>query len=336
MSKDYRDLSVLLVGCGSIGQRHARILTKMGVHDIRVCDPDAKQVERLIQASQNVRVVSSFEQGLMEKPSVVFVLTPPKMHLTMATQAILAGCDVFCEKPLSDTLEGVAEFSAIVQKTGRRVMVGLCFRYHQGLLRAKELVDAGKIGRLVSIRALMGEHLPDVRPDYKTLFSAKYSGAFDLMHDVDLAIWYAGQDIDRVSCLYGTFSDIGIEAPDIVEILMGFKDRCIATVHLDFFQRPRRRQMELIGIAGVIIVEFASWDHCTVSIYDGCWTHEKIETVRDDMFEAEDREFLESVSQNKPIKCTIHEAVKSIRVVAEAQKSAFKFPWSGDIQTCDS
>ena len=43
---------------------------------------------------------------------------------------------------------------------------------------------------------------------------------------------------------------------------MDFEDRCVASVHLDFFQRPRRRQMELIGTEGVVTVEFARWDRC--------------------------------------------------------------------------
>src|SRR5205085_7137903 len=135
-------------------------------------------------------------------------------------------------------------------------MVGLCFRYHKGLREVKQLLCDGAIGRLVSIRALMGEHLPDVRPDYRTLFSAQYSGAFDLMHDIDLALWFANQPVREVKAIYGSYSDMGIQAPDLVEILIDFEDRCLASVHLDFFQRPRRRQIELIGVAGVIAVEF--------------------------------------------------------------------------------
>ena len=83
-------------------------------------------------------------------------------------------------------------------------MVALCFRYHEGLARAKQHLDSGRIGRLVSIRALMGEHLPDVRPDYRNIFLANHNGAFDLMHDIDLALWYAGQPVRKVHCVSGS------------------------------------------------------------------------------------------------------------------------------------
>jgi predicted dehydrogenase len=241
----------------------------------------------------------------------------------MAVQAIHAGCHVLSEKPLSDTVKGIDDLIALAEQEDKKVMVGLCFRYHAGLVKAKGYLDSGRIGRLVSVRALMGEHLPDVRPDYRDLFSAKHGGAFDLMHDIDLAIWYAGQPVRQVYSLNGTYSDIGIEAPDVVEILMGFKDRCLASVHLDFFQRPRRRQIELIGTDGVILVEFARWDRCSVRVYEaarGAWEQEELDTDRDDMFRAEDREFLQAVAEDRPIACTVEEARRSVEVVLAAQQ----------------
>jgi predicted dehydrogenase len=143
------------------------------------------------------------------------------------------------------------------------------------------------------------------------------------MHDIDLAIWYAGQPVRKVLALHGTYSDIGIEAPDVAEILMDFDERCLASVHLDFFQRPRRRQIELIGTRGVIVVEFARWERCTVSVYEAskdAWEPEELATDRDDMFRAEDREFLEAVAQDTPIACTVAEARGSLEVVLRAQQ----------------
>ena len=164
-------------------------------------------------------------------------------------------------------------------------------------------MDSGRIGRLVSIRELMGEHLPDIRPDYRSLYLALHNGAFELMHDLDLALWYAGQPVKRSYCVYGTYSDIGIQSPDVVEFLLDFEDRCTASVHLDFFQSPRRRQIELIGTSGVIIVEFARWEQCKLSVYEPSsrnWTHEELSTDRDDMFRAEDREFWKRWPETNP------------------------------------
>gem|GEM_PF-226414 len=325
MSEAWHDLNVLLAGCGSIGRRHARILTGLGVGRIRVCDPNPDQVRTLQAAVPGTEAIPSFEAGLAETPDAVFVLTPPRLHVPMISQAVAAGCHVFCEKPVADSMQGVDELAGQVAASDRKVMVGLCFRYHDGLRRAQRLLQSGAIGRLVSVRALMGEHLPEVRPDYRDLFSARYSGAFDLMHDIDLALWFADQPVTTVKSVFGSFSDIGIDAPDTVEILLGFADRCVASVHLDFFQQPRRRQLELIGTAGVVVVEFASWDECTVAVYRaaaGEWERETMSTRRDDMFEAEDREFLSAVTAGTPVACDLREAARSVAVVAAAQTAA--------------
>ena len=324
MVKDWRDISMLIAGCGSIGKRHARVLNTLGLGDLRACDPSDEQRRSLLEQVPSVKTYDSFAAGLADRPDAVLLCTPPALHVPMACQAIEAGCHVLTEKPLSDSTDGIDTLAALAERQGKKVMVALCFRYHDGLLKAKGYLDSGRIGRLVSVRALMGESLPDVRPDYRSLFSAKEGGAFDLVHDIDLAIWYAGQPVRSVHSVYGRYSDIGIEAPDVVEILMDFEDRCVATVHLDFFQRPRRRQIELIGVGGVIVVEFANWDRATVSVYEaarGQWETEELSTDRDDMFRAEDREFLEAVADDKPIRCSIGEGRKSLETVLAAQRA---------------
>jgi predicted dehydrogenase len=322
MGTNLKNLKVLVAGCGSIGRRHVRVLTSLGVNNIMAFDTNQKQFDLMINESPDVRQVSTFEDGL-EKADAAFILTPTRLHIPMAIQAVKAGCHVFIEKPLSVNMDGVIELEELASKTGKKIMVGLCFRYHEGIQKAKKMLDIGRIGRLVSIRALVGENFPEIHPEYKSLYYAKYSGAFELMHDLDLAIWFAGQPVKNVYSVFGSYSDIGIEAPDIVEFLMNFADRCIATVHLDFFQFPRRRQLELIGTNGVIIIEFASWDEYTLSVYNTekrIWESETNKTVRDDMFRAEDSEFLEFAIQDRPIICDIQEGCKSLQVIEAAQK----------------
>ena len=321
MARPWQELSALIAGCGSIGRRHARVLAALGVRDLRACDPVPAQRRALTDETPQAKAYESFAEGLAERPDAVFICTPTREHIPMALQALEMGAHAFCEKPLCERPEEADALVDLVRVSGKQVMVGLCFRYHAGLLRAKRYLDAGRIGRLVSVRALMGEHLPEVRPDYRNLFSARYAGAFDLIHEVDLAIWFAGQPVRDVYCVSGTYSDIGIEAPDLAEILVGFEDRCSASIHLDFFQRPRRRQTELIGTQGVIIVEFARWERCVVSVYEaalGFWQNEELATDRDDMFRAEDREFLECAAEDRPVSCDVSDGLKSVAVVARA------------------
>lgn len=314
------DLHVLIAGCGSISKRHAQVLRGLGVTHLSACDPSEESRAGMHALLPDVPLYGDFTEALdREKPDAAFILTPTKLHIPMAMQAIRAGCHVLIEKPLANTPEGVDALKTLAKANGRQVMVAFCFRYHEALCKAKAMADGGRIGRLVSIRAMMGEPFYDIHPDYMNLYYSKYSGAFELVHDLDLAIWFAGQDIQSVQGVYGSFSDMGMDSPDTVEMLLRFEDRCVANVHLDFFQTPRRRQIDLIGTKGVITVTFASWDEAEIAIFTRetmCWETQAIATRRDDMFAAEDLEFLQCILTGAPVRCTVDEALKSLTAIA--------------------
>lgn len=324
--KDYRALRLLVAGCGSIGKRHVQVLTELGMKHITVCDPSDAQRTAMSELFPNVTVENSYSAALQNGHfDAVFILTPTAMHLDMAKEALEAGCHVFIEKPLSNTQKGVEAIKTLAKEKNLLVMVGFCFRYHEVLLRAKKLLEEGLIGRLINIRAFMGEPFAEIQPNYMNMYYSKYSGAFELVHDLDLALWYAGQEAKEVYSVYGSFSDMGMDSPDSIELLLGFADRMAATVHLDFYQHPRRRQIELSGVKGTIIVEFASWDQATLSWYNTDtrkWTVTDYVTRRNDMFRDEDEDFLLAVIGERSLSCTVDEALRSLCVV----ESVYQIP----------
>ncbi len=319
----WRDLSALVVGFGSIGRRHARVLKEIGLADVRVCDP-VEDLREMAHSEYGISsIFSSLEEGLASKPDTVVLCSPTAMHVEQAIAAINAGADVLTEKPLSNSLGGVDELETLARERQRLVMVAHCFRFHDGLLRAKRMLDEGRIGRLVSVRCVMGEYIPEVMPNYRNMYIFSYSGAYELMHDIDLALWFAGSRPTRVFGLDGTFGDSGMASPDLVEITMQFANRCAANVHLDFIQRARHRQTELYGTEGTIYVEFARWDRCTVSVYDAEtreWIHDEMITDRDDMFRAEDRAFLEAVANRTQVPVDIAQGRLPVEVMIAAQE----------------
>lgn len=320
-----KNLSALVVGFGSIGRRHARILRELGLTDISVCDPLPEMRVRARDEFGIAETFESLEEGLARKPDTVFICSPTALHIEQAIQAIQAGADVFTEKPLSVSLERVDELDALARERGRIVMVGHCLRFHEGLQKAKRWLEKGRIGRLISVRAVVGEYIPDVMPNYRNMYISQYNGVYELMHDIDLALWYADQPPVRVFGIEGNFSDVGMKSPDTVEMLIEFQDRCTASVHLDFFERARHRQTELLGTEGTIIVEFASWDKCHLSLYEAssaAWHHEEMKTDRDDMFREEDGVFLRAVGSRSGVPVDIATGSVVIEVMVAAQESA--------------
>ena len=85
---------VLVVGAGSIGQRHLRNLRALGVKDLTAFDAARQRVETVAR-EHGVAICSSFEAGLAQKPDAVLVCTPPHLHTVVARQALEAGAHVF-------------------------------------------------------------------------------------------------------------------------------------------------------------------------------------------------------------------------------------------------
>ena len=100
------DLNVLVVGLGSIGRRHARLLKEMPDVRVSVVEPVQANIDRAVGEAGPVKVYPTLEDALRHPFDIVMIATPHTMHTAQTVQCLEAGCNVFCEKPMSDTLEG--------------------------------------------------------------------------------------------------------------------------------------------------------------------------------------------------------------------------------------
>lgn len=322
----WHERSVLIVGCGSIGRRHARVLRSLGVSDLRIVDPVAAQRTTLQAEGATTASYDELTAALADAPDAAIICTPPGLHVAQSALALEAGVHVLCEKPLAASVREAVALRHIIRKSRRIFAAGFCMRHHEALRRAKHYIERGKIGRLVSIRCRMGEHLPTVRPDYRGMFTLEHMGAFDLVHEIDLACWFAARPFTRVTGLCGAFSDLGFTAPDVAEVVIQFGQDCLASVHLDFFGSVRVRATELMGTLGTIVVEYASWDRAELAIHvlsDGGWRRERFKTERDRMFRVQDRRFLEAIGNGStPPDSDFESALQSLRVIERVNRPA--------------
>jgi predicted dehydrogenase len=328
-SRDWRDVRVLVVGCGSIGRRHARVLQEIGVRDIAVCDP-SEPARAAVQADLGLgEGYADYRHALEHGFDAVVLCTPPWLHIAQAKTAIEIGCDVLTEKPLSHNLEGIDDLIATVERHDRILMVAFCMRFHAGLLRVKSLLDEGAIGRLFSCRFEVGEYLPSCRPgvDYRTLFVTRedVGVTIDYIHEPDLAIWLVGQRVRDVTAMTAQLSDLEMAGDDVAEQILRFDDRCMAQIHVDCARRTRRRVAQFLGVEGVIEIDFTEWDNCIIDTYrasDEQWSRQTVGGERDDMFRAEDRLFLERVISREPPALDAFEGRKSLAVVLAAREAS--------------
>src|SRR5438045_4525977 len=158
---------ILVVGAGSIGLRHVRNLKRLGVAEILVHDPSRERLE--LAENAGAIPLTGLDEGFARRPRGVAVCTPPHFHLDVALRALDAGAHLFVEKPLAASAAGVDVLIERAARAGRSVLVGYNLRFHAGVRRVKALVDAGAIGRVLSVKAHFGQYLPDARPSQNYL-----------------------------------------------------------------------------------------------------------------------------------------------------------------------
>ena len=87
---------------------------------------------------------------------LVFVHSANNTHKEIVLETVAAGKHVFCEKPLANTVADAEEMTEAVNRAGLRHAVGFCSRYIPEAERAKEIIDAGMLGKLLSVKAVIG------------------------------------------------------------------------------------------------------------------------------------------------------------------------------------
>lgn len=249
-------MKFLVIGCGSIGRRHAKNLLALG-QKVIATDVDAASRKRLEQES-GIRAHLSLHAALAEKPDAALVCTPPGTHLALAKKAVLAGCHVFIEKPLSNSLSGIDAIAALAKKRGKVAQVGYNLRFAPGLAKLKEILVSGKYGKALSARAIFAQYLPYWRPgtDYRKGYTGKkkYGGGIILeaSHELDYACWLLGRP-KKVACLARRVSWLEVDTEDNADVLLEFRSGATANVHLDFVRQDYERGCEVMCEKGTLI-----------------------------------------------------------------------------------
>ena len=250
-------MKILIIGCGSIGQRHLRNLKVLTTGEIIAHRTRKKSIKEL-EDKYHIKTYSNLTEALNQSPDAVLVTNPTSLHIQSALSAAKQGCHIFIEKPISNTLDGIDELIDIVHKKNLVVLVGCNLRFHPCLQFIKKLLDEKRIGKVVSARVQMGQYLPDWHPweDYRTMYSAHQSLGggiiLDMVHELDYISWLLG-DVTKVFSFSDKLSDLDIDTEDVAEILLRFESGAIAEVHLDYIQRYPSRSCEIIGDEGSIV-----------------------------------------------------------------------------------
>ncbi len=168
-----------------------------------------------------------------QKPDIVVVATPPHLHEPLAIQAMRAGAWVFCEKPLTGSLESVDRILAAEEETGQWCVTVSQFRYSGGSRQVRDALRAGRWGRpLVGVAHTSWYRGPDYwDAAWRGKFATEFAGATTSQahHAIDLLLWLMGGEWESVSGIADTLSR-PIEVEDASVATVRFRDGALATL----------------------------------------------------------------------------------------------------------
>lgn len=262
---------ILIIGFGSIAQRHLK--------NIRLLKPEAtigvwRQHSHSSDLGEYTSLVNEImfdqEDALAFNPDVVFVTNPSTRHCADGLLFAQYGAHVFFEKPLANTDEGLKELMDVVRSENCVAMVGYNIRFFQPFQIMKQAIDQGKIGKVLHVRASVGQYLPDWRPaqDYRTTVTAnkQLGGGIvaELSHEIDYAVWFAGR-MKEVRAVTGGLSDLDIDVEDVADIVLTTENGTFVNIHLDMIDRIKNRSCRIVGSEGTLWWD--AHDGSRVSLY---------------------------------------------------------------------
>ncbi|OPY85304.1 MAG: 1,5-anhydro-D-fructose reductase [Smithella sp. PtaU1.Bin162] len=335
-------LKILMIGLGSIGQRHVRNLRQLLGENVEITAYRSRKrpyvlTEQAVieqgsnlEEKYNIQLHENIDEAMGQKPDAVFICNPPDLHVSTALKAAQNGLNLFIEKPLSHTYEHVDELIKLIEQRNLVALVGYQMRFHPCLRKLESLIKAKAIGTILSVRAELGEYLPGFHPyeDYRHMHEshqARGGGVvISQIHELDYLYWLFGLP-KRVFAVGGHLSNLEIDAEDTASILMEYRiEGKTVPVHLqqDFTQRPASRTCQVIGNEGKILVDLRA---LTVNVFNSQGEFSEINCFegfqRNQLFLDELNHFLECLQRKQTPHVTVHDGAQSLQMALAAKKS---------------
>ena len=163
---------VLIVGVGSIGERHLRCFGSTGRAELSLCEINDGLRQRIADQYDVARAYSDLAEALAQPHDAVVICAPAHLHIPMALAAAETGLHMLIEKPLSTSLDDVDRLGQIIDERKLVAAVAYVHRAYPVLRAAKAALDSGRFGTPRQITVVGGQHFPTGRPAYRQIYYA--------------------------------------------------------------------------------------------------------------------------------------------------------------------
>ncbi|WP_297486560.1 UDP-N-acetylglucosamine 3-dehydrogenase [Thermococcus sp.] len=305
-------LRVGVVGVGMMGQHHVRVYSELAkegkVELVGIADANFERAKELARKYGTIPY-ADYRDLARENLDAVDIAVPTSLHREVALEFINRGTGVLVEKPIADTIENAEAIIKAAEEKAVTLMVGHIERFNPAVLKLKELIGRGELGKVVTISAKrvgpMAKRIRDV------------GIIIDLgVHDIDVISYLFGE---RVRTVYARAGNVlhpaGVE--DHALITLGF-DEGTGIVETNWLTPHKTRTLNVVGTGGIAYLDYIEQ---ALRFYNDEWIKEaKIE--RKEPLRNEIEHFIECVEMGKRPIVDGEAGLHALKVALLAQESA--------------
>ncbi len=325
---------LLIIGVGSIGERHLRCFQATDRVDLSICELNEELRNEVGDRYKISERFDNLETALEQKPDAALIAAPAHLHIPLAQTCAEAGCHLLIEKPLSTSTEGIAELIEFIAKEKLIASVAFVFRAHPVIQAMKNEIDSGRFGKPLQVVTLSGQHFPTYRPAYRDIYYNNHAAGGGLIQDglphaMNAVEWLVGPTT-RIMADSAHLKLEGVDVEDTVNVISrhGANGEVLGSFCSNQHQAANETSITVICQNATVRFEYQRNRWGFLIEPEGAWEYQEFTIGRDDLFTHQANAFLDAIEGKSDPACTITEAEHTLKTCLTILKSSQQAPWT--------
>ncbi len=247
-------MKVAVVGAGSMGQNHLRVLHDFAEGEVQLVGVAETYEPALTRAMNRFHIAgfTDYRQMFSQlRPDLVAVVVPTNAHFEVAAAALEAGSHVLIEKPITATIEEAQALIKLAAARDRKIAVGHVERFNPAVMELKRHIAAGNLGQIFTLHARrIGPFPPRIRDVGVILDLAT--------HDLDVMRYLTNAEVEYVYA--ESQQRVHQTHEDLLLGLIRFSNRAIGVLDVNWLTPTKVRELSLTCERGMYLVNYLSQD----------------------------------------------------------------------------
>jgi len=297
-------LKVAVVGAGSMGTNHLRVLQDFDDDLVQLVGVAESQEPELVRAVRRFHVAgfADYRRMIFETcPDLVVVVVPTHLHSAVASYALEQGIHVLIEKPIATTEQEARSLIELGRSHGASIAVGHVERFNPAVIALRQLIATGTLGQIFSLHARrIGPYSPRIRD---------VGVALDLAtHDLDAMRSLIGVEVERVYA--ETQRRIERQHEDLLFGIVRFANGTVGMLDVNWITPTKVRELSVTGERGMYLANYLTQE---LYFYENDYTPTSWEALRTQLGVSEGTMTRLKVQKVEPLRAEYEDIVAALK-----------------------